>query len=67
MNKKVKKFLSEDEQQDGPTPSMGIILGEELRARVREMAEKEDRTISSMIRVLLIEAMESRRKRKRNG
>ena len=45
-----------------PSP-LSIRLGDDLRANLEELAEKEERPVGMMARILLREAMEAREER----
>lgn len=40
--------------------SMGIVLGIKLKKKLQKLAEREDRSVSSIIRILISEALEAR-------
>lgn len=39
---------------------VGLVISTELRATLEQLAEQEQRTLSQVIRILLIEALEAR-------
>ncbi len=50
---------------DTPAPGsrcMGIVLGTKLKKRLTKLAKEEDRSLSSLIRTLIIEALTARNK-----
>lgn len=58
---KVDNYIEDQLREDTKNSRcMGIVLGTKLKKRLRKIAEKEDRPLSYVIRVLLVEALEAR-------
>lgn len=51
----------------GQLPQVSSTLDVELYAEIKEMAEKESRSVSSMVAILLAQAVKERTRKRKNA
>lgn len=44
----------EQTMNSNPTGQIGVTLGPDLHAKIQKMADEDDRSVSNMVRVILI-------------